>query len=116
MHVYLWHIIVSVNLTRILICFEEVVASGVWISPGDSEEVATALSQSLRNRIERSLYINKSKVLGVKFTMCIFDNYFIGIYRVLSGFAYMRFGDVFSKFHPSQNEELLRYLIFSLLP
>nr|XP_011461693.1 PREDICTED: mediator of RNA polymerase II transcription subunit 13 isoform X5 [Fragaria vesca subsp. vesca] len=57
-----------------------VVASGVWISPGDSEEVATALSQALRNRIE----------------------------RVLSGFAYMRFGDVFSKFHPSQNEELLR--------
>ncbi|XP_062016064.1 mediator of RNA polymerase II transcription subunit 13 isoform X3 [Rosa rugosa] len=57
-----------------------VVASGVWISPGDSEEVATALSQALRNRIE----------------------------RVLSGFAYMRFGDVFSKFHPSQSEEHLR--------
>ncbi|XP_050371500.1 mediator of RNA polymerase II transcription subunit 13 isoform X3 [Argentina anserina] len=58
----------------------KVVASGVWVSPGDSEEVATALSQALRNRIE----------------------------RVLSGFAYMRFGDVFSKFHPSENEEFLR--------
>ncbi|ONH98989.1 hypothetical protein PRUPE_6G003600 [Prunus persica] len=57
-----------------------VVASGLWMSPGDSEEVATALSQALRNRIERAL----------------------------SGLAYMRFGDVFSKFHASQSEELLR--------
>lgn len=31
----------------------EVVASGLWISPGDSEEVTTALSQALKNRIER---------------------------------------------------------------
>lgn len=30
-----------------------VIASGVWSAPGDSEEVALALSQSLRNRIER---------------------------------------------------------------
>jgi hypothetical protein len=30
-----------------------VVASGVWVAPGDSEEVAAALSQSLRNYIER---------------------------------------------------------------
>ncbi|KAM1802692.1 hypothetical protein ACFX12_028754 [Malus domestica] len=57
-----------------------VVASGLWMSPGDSEEVAAALSQALRNRIERAL----------------------------SGLAYMRFGDVFSKFHPSESEELLR--------
>lgn len=30
-----------------------VLASGVWLAPGDSEEVASALSQALRNRIER---------------------------------------------------------------
>ena len=30
-----------------------VVASGIWVAPGDSEEVAAALSQSLRNYIER---------------------------------------------------------------
>lgn len=29
------------------------VASGIWISPGDSEEVASALSQALKNRLER---------------------------------------------------------------
>lgn len=34
--------------------FTIVVASGLWISPGDSEEVAAALSQALRNCIERS--------------------------------------------------------------
>ncbi|CAK7339089.1 unnamed protein product [Dovyalis caffra] len=33
----------------------EFVASGVWVAPGDSEEVAAALSQSLRNYIERAL-------------------------------------------------------------
>lgn len=33
--------------------FNEVVASGLWLAPGDSEEVAAALSQALRNRIER---------------------------------------------------------------
>lgn len=32
----------------------EVVASGLWLAPGDSEEVAAALSQALRNCIERS--------------------------------------------------------------
>ncbi|KAJ8443319.1 hypothetical protein Cgig2_015800 [Carnegiea gigantea] len=30
-----------------------VVASGLWVSPGDSEEVATALSQALKNQLER---------------------------------------------------------------
>ncbi|XP_050278302.1 mediator of RNA polymerase II transcription subunit 13 isoform X3 [Quercus robur] len=57
-----------------------VVASGIWLAPGDSEEVAAALSQALRNRIERSLI----------------------------GLSYMRFGDVFSKYCPSQSEEILR--------
>ncbi|XP_057486737.1 mediator of RNA polymerase II transcription subunit 13 isoform X1 [Actinidia eriantha] len=58
-----------------------VLASGIWLAPGDSEEVAVALSQALRNRIERGL----------------------------TGLSYMRFGDVFSKYHPfSQSEELFR--------
>lgn len=58
-----------------------VVASGFWLAPGDSEEVAAALSQALRNCIERALI----------------------------GLNYMRFGDVFSKYHPfSQSEELFR--------
>ncbi|XP_045816593.1 mediator of RNA polymerase II transcription subunit 13 isoform X1 [Trifolium pratense] len=57
-----------------------VVASGLWVAPGDSEEVAAALSQALRNCIERAL---------------------LGLY-------YMRFGDVFSKVHQFQSEELLR--------
>ncbi|KAI5406524.1 mediator of RNA polymerase II transcription subunit 13 isoform X1 [Lathyrus oleraceus] len=57
-----------------------VVASGLWVAPGDSEEVAAALSQALRNCIERAL---------------------LGLY-------YMRFGDVFSKVHQFQREELLR--------
>ncbi|PNX99700.1 mediator of RNA polymerase II transcription subunit 13-like protein, partial [Trifolium pratense] len=59
-----------------------VVASGLWVAPGDSEEVAAALSQALRNCIERAL---------------------LGLY-------YMRFGDVFSKVHQFQSEELLSSL------
>ncbi|KAG9454603.1 hypothetical protein H6P81_007507 [Aristolochia fimbriata] len=46
-----------------------VVGAGLWLAPGDSEEVAAALSQALRNCIERSL----------------------------RGLSYMRFGDVFTK-------------------
>ncbi|KAL5834084.1 hypothetical protein ACOSQ3_017758 [Xanthoceras sorbifolium] len=57
-----------------------VVASGLWVAPGDSEEVAAALSQALRNCIERALI----------------------------GLSYMRFGDVFSKYQPSQSEESFR--------
>ncbi|KRH31605.1 hypothetical protein GLYMA_11G256800v4 [Glycine max] len=57
-----------------------VVASGLWLAPGDSEEVAAALSQALRNCVERALF----------------------------GLYYMRFGDVFSKFHQFQREELFR--------
>ncbi|KAJ7964650.1 Mediator of RNA polymerase II transcription subunit 13 [Quillaja saponaria] len=57
-----------------------VVASGHWLAPGDSEEVSAALSQALRSCIERELI----------------------------GLSYMRFGDVFSKCHPSKSEELFR--------
>ncbi|CDY08238.1 BnaA05g13810D [Brassica napus] len=56
-----------------------VVASGIWVAPGDSEEISVAFSQSLRNCIERAL----------------------------TGLSYMRFGDVFSKFSP-QSEDYLR--------
>ncbi|XP_023529870.1 mediator of RNA polymerase II transcription subunit 13 [Cucurbita pepo subsp. pepo] len=57
-----------------------VVASGLWTSPGDLEEVAAALSQALRNCIERSL----------------------------TALSYMRFGDVFTKYQYGQSEELFR--------
>ncbi|KAF5773619.1 putative mediator complex subunit Med13, mediator complex, subunit Med13, MID domain of medPIWI [Helianthus annuus] len=58
-----------------------VFASGLWLAPGDSEEVAAALSQALRNCIERALM----------------------------GLSYVRFGDVFSRYHSSsQGEELFR--------
>ncbi|KAJ8471301.1 hypothetical protein OPV22_025644 [Ensete ventricosum] len=49
-----------------------VVGSGLWLAPGDSEEVGVALTQALRNSLERSL-------------------------RELS---YVRFGDVFTRCHP----------------
>lgn len=49
----------------------KVVASGLWSAPGDSEEVAVAFSQALRNRIERAFNFR--------------------------GLSYMRFGDVFVK-------------------
>ncbi|KAJ8562552.1 hypothetical protein K7X08_031004 [Anisodus acutangulus] len=56
-------------------------ASGLWVAPGDSEEVAAALSQALRNCMERTL----------------------------RGLSYVRYGDVFTKYRPfSQNEELFR--------
>ncbi|XP_021714941.1 mediator of RNA polymerase II transcription subunit 13-like [Chenopodium quinoa] len=63
------------------VCKLRVVASGLWISPGDSEEVATALSQALKSRLERALI----------------------------GLSYVRYGDVFSRYRPfSQSEELFR--------
>ncbi|EPS70346.1 hypothetical protein M569_04407, partial [Genlisea aurea] len=70
-----------VDKAQVAVSRLRVLASGLWISPGDSEEVANALSQALRNSVERAL----------------------------KGFSYMRFGDVFSKYHPQmQNEEPLR--------
>lgn len=58
-----------------------VLASGLWVAPGDSEEVSAAISQALRNSIERAF----------------------------KGLSYLRFGDVFSRYHPfSQSEELFR--------
>ncbi|XP_008807938.3 mediator of RNA polymerase II transcription subunit 13 isoform X1 [Phoenix dactylifera] len=58
-----------------------VVGSGLWLAPGDSEEVALALSQALRNYIERAL----------------------------RGFSYVRFGDVFTRCHPfTPNEKSFR--------
>ncbi|KAK3030497.1 hypothetical protein RJ639_038803 [Escallonia herrerae] len=40
-------------LVRFFRIVMEVLASGLWLAPGDSEEVATALSQALMNCIER---------------------------------------------------------------
>lgn len=60
----------------VLICgnlFNEVVASGLWLAPGDSEEVASALSQALRNCIERSpLPPNYSKMMLILVISCHF--------------------------------------------
>ncbi|KAL8108033.1 hypothetical protein AgCh_024456 [Apium graveolens] len=56
-----------------------VLTSGLWLAPGDFEEVSIALFQALRNFIERAL----------------------------AGLSYVRFRDVFSRYHPfSQSEEL----------
>nr|CAD1834338.1 unnamed protein product [Ananas comosus var. bracteatus] len=49
-----------------------VVGTGLWLAPGDSEEVSVALSQALRNSIESAL----------------------------KGLSYVRFGDVFSRCNP----------------
>lgn len=46
----LWFLIIFLLGKKL---FNEVVASGLWLAPGDSEEVAAALSQALRNCIER---------------------------------------------------------------
>ncbi|OVA06369.1 Mediator complex [Macleaya cordata] len=55
-----------------------VVGSGFWLSPGDSEEVAAALSQALRNCVERAL----------------------------RGMSYLRYGDVFARCHPFSQSEI----------
>ncbi|KAJ4755679.1 Mediator of RNA polymerase II transcription subunit 13 [Rhynchospora pubera] len=58
-----------------------VAGTGLWLAPGDSEEVALALSQALRNTLERAM-------------------------RSLS---YVRFGDVFTRTSPlRQSERSLR--------
>jgi len=86
-----------------------VVASGLWLAPGDSEEVAAALSQALRNRIER--FFISSQYVKVNLTLISYlPFYLIEFGRALLGLYYMRFGDVFSKFHQFQSEELFRYV------
>ncbi|CAJ1847744.1 unnamed protein product, partial [Sphenostylis stenocarpa] len=77
-----------VETAQVAVSRLRVVASGLWLAPGDSEEVAAALSQALRNCIERAL---------------------LGLY-------YMRFGDVFSKFHQFQSEELFSTHAFMSSP
>lgn len=74
----------SVETAQAAVSRLRVVASGLWVAPGDSEEVAAALSQALRNCIERAL----------------------------NGLSYLRFGDVFSKYQPSQSEESFRFFFF----
>ncbi|KAJ4977034.1 hypothetical protein NE237_002140 [Protea cynaroides] len=66
---------------RVAVSRLRVVGSGLWLAPGDSEEVATALSQALRNCIERAM----------------------------RGLSYVRFGDVFARCHSfSQSEKIFR--------
>ncbi|KAJ1258087.1 hypothetical protein BS78_10G046800 [Paspalum vaginatum] len=58
-----------------------VASNGLWVAPGNSEEVAAALSQALRNSLERSL----------------------------KGLSYARFGDVFTKYNPpARNQNSFR--------
>uniref|UniRef100_A0A453D4Q8 Mediator of RNA polymerase II transcription subunit 13 n=1 Tax=Aegilops tauschii subsp. strangulata TaxID=200361 RepID=A0A453D4Q8_AEGTS len=58
-----------------------VVSSGLWVAPGNSEEVAAALCQALRNSLERAL----------------------------RGLSYARFGDVFTKYNPpTRNQNSFR--------
>jgi mediator of RNA polymerase II transcription subunit 13 len=58
-----------------------VVSSGLWVAPGNSEEVAAALCQALRSSLERAL----------------------------KGLSYARFGDVFTKYNPpTRNENSFR--------
>lgn len=65
-------------LCFIPLMFSPVVASGLWVAPGDSEEVAAALSQALRNCIERSLFIiSFSKIIS--FLLSQLDLFGIGI-------------------------------------
>ncbi|ERN20081.1 mediator of RNA polymerase II transcription subunit 13 [Amborella trichopoda] len=47
-----------------------VVGAGLWVAPGDSEEVAIALSQALRNRIERAIRGLSYVRFGDAFTRC----------------------------------------------
>lgn len=43
-----------ITFLKIFIIFlTQVVGTGLWVPPGDSEEVAAALSQSLKNSLER---------------------------------------------------------------
>lgn len=92
--------------------FSEVVASGLWVAPGDSEEVAAALSQALRNCIER-FFSPPILPSDVSFGH-ILPFYLIKFGRALLGLYYMRFGDVFSKVHQFQREELLRYVFTNI--
>ncbi|XP_006655580.1 mediator of RNA polymerase II transcription subunit 13 [Oryza brachyantha] len=58
-----------------------VVSNGLWVAPGNSEEVAAGLCQALRNSLERTL----------------------------RGLSYARFGDVFTKYYPpTRNQNSFR--------
>lgn len=93
-------------------CLCKVVSSGLWLSPGDSEEVAAALSQALRNCIERFGFLfwlflsNFGIVTKVKS-----ENDSSFNCRALRGMSYQRYGDVFARCHPfSQSGKTFRFL------
>lgn len=93
--------------------FTIVVASGMWTSPGDSEEIAAALSQALRNCIERSFILTHLLIICCVIWLFLLKANLPGIGRALTGLSYMRFGDVFTKYHYAQSEELFRFLFNS---
>ena len=45
----------------------KVVASGIWVAPGDSEEISVAFSQSLRNCIERFIFLSSSEIMELRY-------------------------------------------------
>ncbi|VAH52687.1 unnamed protein product [Triticum turgidum subsp. durum] len=69
------------EMTQPAVAKLRVVSSGLWVAPGNSEEVAAALCQALRNSLERAL----------------------------RGLSYARFGDVFTKYNPpTRNQNSFR--------
>ncbi|XP_037444717.1 mediator of RNA polymerase II transcription subunit 13-like isoform X1 [Triticum dicoccoides] len=69
------------EMTQPAVAKLRVVSSGLWVAPGNSEEVAAALCQALRNSLERAL----------------------------RGLSYARFGDVFTKYTPpTRNQNSFR--------
>ncbi|XP_044968116.1 mediator of RNA polymerase II transcription subunit 13-like isoform X1 [Hordeum vulgare subsp. vulgare] len=69
------------EMTQPAVAKLRVVSSDLWVAPGNSEEVAAALCQALRNSLERAL----------------------------RGLSYARFGDVFTKYNPpTRNQNSFR--------
>ncbi|KAI4986919.1 hypothetical protein ZWY2020_019549 [Hordeum vulgare] len=69
------------EMTQPAVAKLRVVSSGLWVAPGNSEEIAAALCQALRNSLERAL----------------------------RGLSYARFGDVFTKYNPpTRNQNSFR--------
>lgn len=54
-------------MTFFLFLLLKVVASGIWVAPGDSEEISVAFSQSLRNCIERFIFLSSSEIMELRY-------------------------------------------------
>lgn len=57
MHIPVVYGYLGIHVLTFLFLLLKVVASGIWVAPGDSEEISVALSQSLRNCIERLVFL-----------------------------------------------------------